>query len=154
LTVSGGTSQHENKEYIFPTSVPTPVTPQLSPVQEIWDTLTLLDAKMDTRYRDLIIFANGLPLNPGNENAQQMLDSQSNWIGDLIRRLEVTPMLGDANLTMLVTKMIDRANKIQDFITTLRPHLGVSARVATDMVIDTSTLHIADSSNGQYLMKT
>jgi hypothetical protein len=157
LTISGGTSQQENKDYIFPMSVPTeaiPITPQLSPVQEIWDTLTILDGKMDIRYRDLITFSNGLPLNLGDNNAQQMLDSQSNWIGDLIRQLEVTPMLGDANLTMLVTKMVERAKKIQHFISVLQPHVGVSAQVATDIVIDTSMLHITDSSSGQYLIKT
>jgi hypothetical protein len=131
-----------HQEHVVPTSTPiiSNHSTSLSPIQEMWDTLTILDGQLDRRYRDVIELSRCLPLEPGDQIGPQMVESVDTWVGDTIRQLVVTPTMGDDGLVMLVNGMLNRGTKVQAFITTLRPHLGVSIPAATDIVIDTSKL--------------
>jgi hypothetical protein len=141
-----------HQERVVPTRTPIVSTASLTPVQEMWDTLTILDGQLDRRYRDVIDLSRSLPLEPGDQIGPQMVESVNTWVGDTIRQLVVTPTLGDDAIVTLVNGMLNRAKKVQTFITTLRPHLGVSLPAATDVVIDTSKLYF-DSPHGQNLIK-
>jgi hypothetical protein len=83
-------------------------------------------------------------IKPDDKVGQRKLESDRTWFGDLIRQLEVTPTLGNENTKQLVSKMLEQARAAESFITSLRPHLGISAPAAVGMVIDTSKWYLAD----------
>jgi hypothetical protein len=127
-----------------PKATPTQATPapELSPADEQYDNLVVLDYNLDIRYKEVIEISRKLPLPPGDQTGPGIVNSHSSWVRDTMRRLEVAPTFGVPRITMLVKSMHNRAREMDLFIEELRPQLGVAGPTAEERVIDTSELNM------------
>jgi hypothetical protein len=115
-----------------------PIATELAPTEELYDNLVVLDHQLDLRYREVIKLSQNLPLPPGDQIGPGMVERNSSWVRDTIRRLKVIPTFGAPRISMLVESMLKRAEEMEQFMGELRPQLGVVGPIAEDEVIDTS----------------
>jgi hypothetical protein len=128
-----------------------PTGTELSPIEELYDSLVILDHNLDIRYKDLIALSQNLPLPPGDQTGPNMVNAHGSWVRDTMRRLEVTPTFGELKISVLVDCMRKRAQEVDEFIDQLRPQLGVTGPTVGDQVIDTGKSNSLSST--QYLIE-